>query len=202
MIGRLRGQVAERTGSHMIVDVGGVGYLVHVLPSVSARVGETIELLIYTAVRDDAINLFGFIQREEKVLFDLLIGVPGVGPVKAMNILQTPVPVFVEMITARSVAQLAKLPGVGKKTAERLLVDLADKVGAIGLGADRPVVVMRPAPAVLPSSIAGDLVSALVNLGFKETAAVESAQAAIAALGEDASLDRLLRDALARNRPR
>ena len=200
MIGRLRGTVIERGVTHLIVDVGGVGYLVGVTAQANFRTGEDVDLHIHTAVRDDAINLFGFSAREEKELFDLLIGVPGVGPVKAMGILQTPVSTFVELVARREPARLAKLPGVGKKTAERILVDLADKIAALGPAlSEAPSV--RPAAPIRPSAPAwDDLVSALVNLGFKEAIAEESARAALAELGPDAPLDALLRDALARNR--
>ena len=203
MIGRLRGEVVEVGPNQLVIDVGGVGYVVMVSRNVAVELGERIELHIYTAVRDDAITLFGFQQRVEKRVFDLLIGVPGVGPVKAMNILQTPVPVFAEMIMQRNVSQLAKLPGVGKKTAERLLVDLTDKLDAMGLSEAKSAAAV---PAYTPSAISlspvmHDLVSALVNLGFKEAAATETAKASISALGERTTLDVLLRDALARSRP-
>lgn len=206
MIGRLRGKVWERTPQRIILDVGGVGYVVNVTTQVALRPGEQADLHVHTAVRDDAITLFGFATAEEKDLFDLLIGVPGVGPVKAMGILQTPVETFVELVARREPGQLAKLPGVGKKTAERILVDLADKVASIAPAA-AVMGVRLPAPAATTKRLEGppvlaDLVSALVNLGFKEATAVESAKASLEGLGESASLEDLLRDALARNRPR
>jgi Holliday junction DNA helicase RuvA len=118
--------------------------------------------------------------------------------------LQTPVPSFVELVARREPAKLAKLPGVGKKTAERILVDLADKIAALGAPAGGPAPTSPEPPATAPSGppVLGDLVSALVNLGFKEAVAAESARAAVENLGADAPLDALLRDALARNRPR
>lgn len=204
MIGRLRGEIIERLAQQVIVDVHGVGYLVTVSPQAELRVGSACDLFVYTAVRDDAINLFGFLSREEKELFDLLIGVPGVGPVKAMNILQTPVANVVEMVAAREPARLAKLPGVGKKTAERLLVDLADKIAALGVptgsAASGPVKA-APAPLSGPPVLA-DVVSAMVNLGFKEAIAAEAAKASVDALGAEAPLDALIRDALVRSRPK
>ncbi len=195
MIGRVRGEVIERGGGHVVVDVGGVGYVVAVTVQAPFRVGERVDLFIHTAVRDDAISLFGFATKEENMLFDLLIGVPGVGPVKAMSILQTPASTFVELVARREPAGLARLPGVGKKTAERILVDLADKIAAIGTPAVR-----APAP-VAPTGALADLRSALVHLGFKDATAEASARAAVAALGEDAPLEALIREALSRSRP-
>lgn len=203
MIGRLRGEVIERSANQVVIDVGGVGYLVTVSIQADVRVGEQANLHIHTAVRDDAITLFGFANSEQKALFDLLIGVPGVGPVKAMNMLQTPVPTIVEMVASRNAAQLAKLPGVGKKTAERLLVDLGDKVSALGRGASVSSPAADSRPTLQPDSpVTADLISALINLGYKEAVAQESAQAAIDERGESAPLDELLREALARNRPK
>lgn len=200
MIGRIRGEVIDREAQRAVIDVGGVGYVVVVTPQAGLRIGDRVDLHVHTAVRDDAITLFGFVTREEKELFDLLLGVPGVGPVKAMSILQTPVATFVELVARREPGRLAKLPGVGKKTAERILVDLGDRIAALGPASAFAPAPAGPAPAAGPP-VLGDLVSALVNLGYRETVAAESAQAAVAALGEDAPLEALLRDALSRNRP-
>lgn len=208
MIGRLRGEVIERGAGEVVVDVGGVGYVVIVSAGLVARVGDRVDLYVHTAVREDAITLFGFASREERALFHLLLSVPGVGPVKAMGMLQTPVVAFVEMVARREAAKLARLPGVGKKTAERILVDLGDKIAALG-----PVPAGEPgraatlsAPAAPPSALSppvlADLVSALVNLGFKDSVALETARASLVELGEAASLEALLRDALARSRPK
>lgn len=203
MIGRIRGEVIERAVGRLVVDVNGVGYLVVVSALVNFPVGERVDLHIHTAVRDDAITLFGFSTREEKELFDLLIGVPSVGPTKAMGILQTPVANFVDMVARREPARLAKLPGVGKKTAERILVDLADKVAAIGGGGGAPTLPAK-APKTPPAGppVLGDLVSALVNMGFKEATAIEVGEASVEQLGAEAGLDNLLRDALSRARPK
>lgn len=198
MIGRLRGEVIDRTANKLVVDVGGVGYVVTVTAQTPYRLGEKVDLYIHTQVREDAINLYGFSDPVERELFDLLLGVPSVGPVKAMGILQTPAITFIELALKREPGKLAKLPGVGKKTAERILVDLSDKLGKVAGG---PVAAKAPAGATAvmperPAGVAGDLVSALVNLGFREDVAQVSAQGAIEALGEDAGLEALLRKAL------
>lgn len=202
MIGRLRGEVLERTATSLIVDVQGVGYVVTVTPQTPFRVGEQVDLHIHTQVRDDAISLYGFADPLEREVFDLLIQVPGVGPAKAMGILKTPATSFIQMVLERQPGKLAKLPGVGKKTAERLLVDLADKMTAL-----RPAGMTIPEPATSgprttarPTGVVGDVVSALVNLGFKDDAALAAAKAAAEKLGEKAGLEALLREALSKPR--
>ena len=197
MIGRIRGEVIEREVGRVVVDVHGVGYVVHVGALLSVAPGEAVDLHVHTAVRDDAITLFGFATREEKAIFDLLLGVPGVGPSNAMGILQTPLSSFVELVPRREPGQLAKLPGVGKKTAERILVDLGDKIAALGSSRAPPAAARSRGTPVAPG-VVGDLVSALVNLGFKNDLAEELARSAVEVHGEEAALDVLLREALAR----
>lgn len=194
MIGRLRGKLWERLAHNIVVDVQGVGYVVRVTPRFTAVLGEQVDLHIYTQVREDALNLFGFDDARERELFDLLIGVPNVGPVKAMQILSSPLESFVQAVLEGQPAKLSKLPGVGKKTAERILLDLKDKVGHLGSASSLPVAASEPPPVAKGHS---DLVSALVNLGFKEAKAVERAEAAAAQHGDDAELEVLLRTALA-----
>lgn len=198
MIGRLRGEVIERTATSVLVDVNGVGYQVNVTIQCPFRVGERVDVHIHTNVREDAIQLFGFADAIEREVFHHLIGVQSVGPVKAMGILQTPVADFIELVLRREPARLAKLPGVGKKTAERILLDLYDKLAAL-----RPslTVVGESTNSSLPSSgVAKDLLSALVNLGYREAVAEQTASAALGRLGEDAPLETLIKDALTNGR--
>jgi holliday junction DNA helicase RuvA len=197
MIGRIRGEVIDRTGNTAVVDVGGVGYLLTVSAHAQLRLGERVDLFVHTHVREDALHLYGFRERMEREVFDMLITVPNVGPVKAMQILQTPVTDLVALVAKRDAKGLSKLPGVGKKTAERLLIDLADKLPGIG-----------PVSATMPAGTSGfgetqierDLYSALVNLGFKEAVAAESTRRSIEKLGEEAGLEALLKDALSSRR--
>lgn len=203
MIGWLQGRVLERTATRVLLVVGGVGYDVHVTVQNPVRTGEDAELFIHTNVREDALQLFGFADRRERELFHLLIGVPNIGPVKAMQILQTPVDDFLSMAAERNATRLAKLPGVGKKTAERLLVDLADKLGALGPAGGAPV--ERPPAA---TSTKEDLVSALVNLGYREPQAEEAAEHALARAAADSRdsddarpIEELVRMALGSLRP-
>jgi len=200
MIGRLRGEVIDRTATQLVVDVHGVGYLVRVTSQSTFRLGESVDLYVYTQVRDDAINLYGFASPVERELFDLLIGVPNIGPVKAMSILETPAITFIELVLKREPGKLAKLPGVGKKTAERILVDLSDKLSGVKGAPAAAGSVAGLASTPRPAGVAGDLVSALVNLGFREDVATATAGAAIEALGEDAGLEALLRKALSGSR--
>ena len=190
MIGRLRGQVLERSANSVVVDVHGVGYQVQVTSQTELAVGAPVDLHIHTHVREDAITLFGFADPSARQLFHLLIGVPGIGPVKAMGILETPVADFVGLVLKREVARLSKLPGVGKKTAERIVVDLTDKLGVLGPVAAGPGLIKSP-------SAEQDLVSALTNLGFSEGRAQELAAAAIAEGGDPKDLESLLKTALA-----
>jgi len=122
-----------------------------------------------------------------------------VGPIKAMQILQTPVEDFVRMAAERDAQRLAKLPGVGKKTAERILLDLSDRLGA--LGSAKGASGERPAPPRGPGAVREDLVSALVNLGYREARAEEAADAALAGGSDERPIDELVRAALGALRP-
>lgn len=195
MIRRLRGQVIDRTASTLVVDVHDVGYLVTVSAQCRHAVGDHVDLHVHTHVREDALQLFGFMDALEREVFDLLIGVPTIGPVKAIGILATSALEIVELITRKDSARLSKLPGVGKKTAERMVVDLYEKVIGLSVRAD-----LAPRPGgSLPrsrSAIVGDLASALINLGFRPSVADEAAESAVERLGEGAGLQPLLKDAL------
>lgn len=196
MIGRIRGEVIDRSANSVVVDVGGVGYVLTVSPHAEIRIGERVDLFVHTHVREDALLLYGFRERVERDIFDMLITVPNVGPVKAMQILQTPASDLIALVAKRDARGLAKLPGVGKKTAERLLVDLADKLPAVAPSRGLPEV----AAGFGETQVERDLYSALINLGFKDAIAADSARRTIAKLGEDASLEALLKDALTTRR--
>lgn len=137
MIASVRGRVLSRAADHVVVETGGVGYKVFVPRHPQGQDGRE-EVLLHThqVVREDGQFLFGFESREELALFELLIGVSGVGPKAAIAILSVSRPVDVAAaIAAGDAAALAKAPGVGKKTAERLIVDLRSKVGLLSVGA-------------------------------------------------------------------
>ncbi|MBS2022237.1 MAG: Holliday junction branch migration protein RuvA [Deltaproteobacteria bacterium] len=194
MIARIAGMLIEKRVDAAIVDVGGVGYLVHLsAQSVSALgpVGSAVTLRTHTHVREDQLALFGFASEEEERLFGLLIDVSGVGPKLAVNILSgMPALELARALVSGELARLTKIQGVGKKTAERLIVELKDKLKTSGLlTAQETTQVAR-----LPGDAA--LVSALLNLGYKPAQAERTAEAVRRALGGKATLDEQIREAL------
>jgi Holliday junction DNA helicase RuvA len=168
MIGQLRGRLTDKRPSQVLVDVGGVGYIVQVPLSTYAALGELhteVTLLIHTHVREDALSLYGFLASREKHLFEMLLSASGVGPSLALKILSgMSVEELVPAIRGSDLARLTKIPGVGRKTAERMVVELKDKLDAV------TVEVERPAPSS-PAGVEADVVSALVNLGYEARAA-------------------------------
>lgn len=193
MIGLLRGRLLEKRPNQVILDVGGVGYLVAVPLSTFAALGDLhteITLLIYTHVREDALALYGFLSAREKHLFELLLGASGVGPTLALKILSgMNVEELVPAIRSGDLARLTKIPGVGRKTAERMIVELKDKLEAVAVEAE------KPAPST-PAGVEADVKSALLNLGYDE----RTAEAALAKAKREAgssNFEKLLRVTLA-----
>jgi len=168
MIGQLRGMLAGKRPNQVLVDVGGVGYLVQVPLSTFAALGELhteVTLLIHTHVREDALALYGFGSSREKHFFELLLSASGVGPSLALKILSGMiVEELVPAIRGGDLARLTRIPGVGRKTAERIVVELRDKLEAVSAEAERPA-------AASPAGVEADVVSALVNLGYEARAA-------------------------------
>lgn len=133
MIGRLRGTIAGRSGQGLIVDVGGVGYLVNATPSVH-RLGASSEVTIeiHTVVREDALQLYGFATAEERELFELLLGVSGVGPKVALLIVSGSTPAELRRAIVRDdVKRFQAIPGIGLKTAQRVVLELKEKLAAV-----------------------------------------------------------------------
>jgi Holliday junction DNA helicase RuvA len=175
MIARLVGRLARKSPDALIVDVHGVGYRVMVsLNAFSAlpAEGEPVELSIQTQMRENAIDLFGFLDEQEQALFGGLVGVSGVGPRMALNILSgMPTAHLVQALADGDVAKLVAMPGVGKKTADRLVVELRDRVRLIcGKPADRPRA---------QDGLENEAVSALVNLGYRQPEAERTVRQAI-----------------------
>lgn len=195
MIGWLRGRLVEKHPDRLILDVGGVGYEVHVPLSTFYTLpepGADVELRIRTHVREDQITLFGFSAALEQQLFDRLIGVSGIGPRLALAVLSGIEPdELVRAVQTADIARLTGIPGIGKKTAERIALELKDKLpaGAAAAPAGAP-----PAPA--QSDQRSDLLSALVNLGYQRQAAERAVDAALEALGSGAAFEAALRQAL------
>jgi holliday junction DNA helicase RuvA len=171
MIGQLRGRLTDKRPNQVLVDVGGVGYIVMVPLSTYATLGELhteVTLLIHTHVREDALSLYGFLSSREKHFFEMLLSASGVGPTLALKILSgMSVEELVPAIRGSDLARLTKIPGVGRKTAERIVVELRDKLDAVAVEVERPA-------ASSPAGVEADVVSALVNLGY-ETRAAENA---------------------------
>jgi Holliday junction DNA helicase RuvA len=191
MIGQLRGRLAEKRPNQVLVDVGGVGYVVQVPLSTYAALGELhteVLLLIHTHVREDALALYGFLSSREKHFFEMLLSASGVGPSLALKILSgMSVEELVPAIRGSDLARLTRIPGVGRKTAERMVVELKDKLDAVTVEAERP--------AASPAGNEADVVSALVNLGY-EGRASESAVADAKRQAGTNNFERLLRAAL------
>jgi len=183
VIGRLSGIVLEKRPDRALVDASGVGYEVHVPLGTFAAlpgVGERASLHVHTHVREDAILLFGFATAEEKALFERLITVAGIGPKLAMAVLSgLPLPELVGAIAAQNVKRLSSIPGVGKKLAERLGLELKDKVAGILPGGPAP----SPEPGSRLGGLFEDAVGALLNLGYRKPQAEAAVKAASDAVG-------------------
>jgi len=164
MIGQLRGRLTDKRPNQVLVDVGGVGYIVQVPLSTYAALGDLhaeVTLLIHTHVREDQLALYGFLSSREKHFFEMLLSASGVGPSLALKILSgMSVEELIPAIRNGDLVRLTKIPGVGRKTAERIVVELKDKLDAVTVEAAE-----RPA-ASSPAGIEADVVSALVNLGY------------------------------------
>jgi Holliday junction DNA helicase RuvA len=191
MIGWLRGRLLVGAGpGELLVDVGGVGYRVQVAPTVAARVGQVgdeVELYVHTHVREDALVLFGFERPSDRRMFEVLLGAHGVGPSLALAILaHLGADGLVRAVLDEDVVALCTVPGVGRKTAARLVIDLASKLeGAL------------PAPAVAPAgggSSVADVRQALTELGY----GADEVRRAVAAIADhdDDPVEELLRRAL------
>lgn len=162
MIALLTGSVASKSPNGLVLDVAGVGYEVHLSRAAfeaAPEVGKTVTLHIYTHVREDAISLYGFPTPEEKALFIKLLKVNGVGPKLALQVLSgLPAHDFVEAVRREDIARLNTIPGIGRKTAERIIIDLKDKL----LGMTQATCI----PSGMPGNLYDDAISALTNLGY------------------------------------
>ncbi|MBN2397529.1 MAG: Holliday junction branch migration protein RuvA [Deltaproteobacteria bacterium] len=192
MIASLQGILVHKAANHVVIDVHGVGYGVIVPLGTFYRLPDTgspVHLVIDTHVAQDAVRLFGFLDHSEKELFRLLISVSGIGPRLAINILSGISPEDLsDAISGGNLGRLVGIPGVGKKTAERILFELKDKVGTVipgRLPAGSPDAVMKE-----------DALSALVNLGYKDSIAKKAIDRVCAEKGREVPLEVLLPEAL------
>lgn len=195
MIASLEGVVQEKNLTDAVIDVRGVGYRVTLSLLSLARlpeVGQPVRLRIRTVVREDAFDLYGFLSRGEEELFLLLTSVSHVGPRVAVNVLSgLEVEELTRAIAAGDVARLTKIHGVGRKTAERLVLELKDKMKLVSLEGQAPSAASSGRTAAV-----GDLESALVNLGYKPPQAQGAAKAAAERVGPEAPFELLFREAL------
>lgn len=181
MISRLRGTVAARTAAGIVIDVGGVGYLVAATPRVSARVGEETTVETYLHIRQDVLQLYGFAAAEERELFELLLGVSGIGPKVALAIVSGSPPAELRRAVVREdIARFEAIPGIGRKTAQRVVMELKDKVG---------IVAEAPAAGTAGSLLARE---ALVELGWP----LVDADRALADVDESLPVEEQVRAAL------
>ncbi|ABB30987.1 Holliday junction DNA helicase RuvA [Geobacter metallireducens RCH3] len=194
MIARLTGMLAHKSPDAIIIDVNGVGYRVQIPFSTYYELpdeGKTVSLSIYTHVKEDAISLFGFRTVAEKEFFQVLISVSGIGPKMARDILSNIQPdELAGAILQGNLVRLSSIPGIGKKTAERLVLELKEKVRKMDVAPSTK----EAAPSEAPPEVADDVASALVNLGYKE--AVVRKVLAEMAIESGASTEAVLRQAL------
>jgi len=199
VIGKLTGVVDSVQGDAVIVDVGGVGYVVHAAGRTLQRLGHNgaaVSLLIETQVREDAINLFGFLDQAERDWFRLLLTVQGVGSKVALAILGVLAPDdLATAIAAQDKTVVTRAPGVGPKLAARIVAELKDKVGGLSLGtaALAKAAGGKPDNVTVAGALIEDAVSALVNLGYRRAEAFTAVAKAQHAAEGTASLDQLIR---------
>jgi len=191
MIAHLRGRLLTKHPNQAIVETGGVGYDVTIsVPTFSdlPALGSEVALHIHTHVREDLIALYGFLRPAEKQLFEKLITVSGIGPKLAITILSgMPADDMVGAIRGNDIARLTRIPGIGKKTAERMVLELRDKLPAAAAGEVRAVAVI--------SAVEEDVLSALTNLGYQRAAA-EKAVSAVTKNRPGGSFEAMFREAL------
>jgi Holliday junction DNA helicase RuvA len=194
VIALLRGTLVRKEGDALVVLAGGVGYRLRVPVDLLCDVSEgaEVEMQVHTHVREDAIELFGFRDVPQLRLFERLLSVQKVGPRLALGLLSSMRPDgLVDAIRAGELGLLSRAPGVGRKTAERIVLELRDKLDDLAIPGSRTA----PEPVVTASE---DVVSALVNLGYTKGRARQAADEAATEAGDDAPLEEVLRSALRR----
>ncbi|MFP3984059.1 MAG: Holliday junction branch migration protein RuvA [Desulfurivibrionaceae bacterium] len=200
MIACLKGFLLHQGEGKVIIMAGGVGYEVHLTRKCLSELPnrhEEVMIYVYTQVRDDALVLYGFTTMEEKETFEILIGVSGIGPKLALAILSGMAPQEISRaITRDDTPCLTRLPGVGKRTAERMCLELKDKIAFIP--ADDSMPASEPPGSIPQSDVCRDVVSALINLGYSRSGSEEAVRRLIKTEndGGGASFEDLLKQAL------
>jgi len=197
MIAHLQGVLAVKTMEQVVVDVHGVGYQVSIplstyysLPNLQ----ESVRLFTTLHVREDAMRLYGFATEDERALFELLVSVSSIGPRLALNMLSSiPAVELQHSISHSDVARLQTIPGIGRKTAERVVLELQEKVSLVQVAARVPVATVAESDA---DHLVGDVVSALLNLGYKRGEAEKAVHRVKADVNGTLAVEELLREAL------
>ena len=188
MIARLTGKLAVKNPDEIVLDVGGVGYQVFIPLSTFYELperGDVLTLQIHTAIRENAFELFGFLTAKEKEVFKLLLSVTKIGPKLAQNILSgIACDELTTAIASSDIIRLRGIPGIGQKTAERIILELKDKV---------PKAQAAGQEAALPGELFDDALSALLNLGYKRQNAERAVKRAINEAGRDTHLEEIIR---------
>jgi len=196
MIDYLKGTLVSATPHHAVIDVGGVGYRVLIpISSYEAlpRPGGEVKLLTHLQHREDEVTLYGFVVEEERAIFELLLGVSGIGPRTALSILGgVSVSAFRKAVVSGDVRLLSSVRGIGKKTAERLVVELKDKIALL------PALAREAAQSKLMGGEAksADVLEALLSLGYKPVQAQKAIEAALASAEAGWTVEQLLKEAL------
>ncbi|MGB0416508.1 MAG: Holliday junction branch migration protein RuvA [Coraliomargarita sp.] len=198
MIARLKGEIIESTPLMVVLEAGGVGYEVHIPVTTAERLpnlGEHCSLFVHSVYREDSATLYGFATREDRDFFRLLISVSGIGPKIGVSMLsRLSVELLRTAIGSSDIARLSKCPGIGRKTAERLVIELKDKVVAELGNAPSPIA-SSPLTSTEPSQFQ-DAVASLIALGYKPADADKLARKAASQLDANASVEALIREAL------
>jgi Holliday junction DNA helicase RuvA len=196
LIAYLEGKLIEKNPTHLILEVNGIGYSVNIPVSSYAGVGEvgqTVKILTYQYVREDELKLYGFASRHERGLFELLISVNGVGPRVALGILSSiPVDDFQRSVLAEDLDVLTHISGVGKKTAQRLILELKEKLGKLDLGVEKGMEIGER----MGAPVEEEAVLALVSLGYNKLDARKAVQKVRSESEESLPVEELIKRAL------
>ena len=201
MISFIKGELSEILGSSIIVDTGGVGYEINVPLTVLSelpRIGEEVKIYTYFKVSEDAMSLYGFSSQKDKEMFEQLIGVSGIGPKGALAILSTLSPDDLRMaIMAGDDKAIAKAPGIGAKTAQRVIIDLKDKIGIEDImGVGKTSKANAAGASAVMTGVIADAVSALSVLGYSQTEAMKAVRSI--EINDDTTVEEVIKIALQR----
>lgn len=193
MIALLNGKIVSKTSTHAVIDCSGVGFLVNISVNTSEKlsdVGEAVSLYTLLIPKEDSLNLYGFWDESEREAFTMLISISGIGPKISLGILSSiTIDSMQEYIISGNIAALSKLPGIGKKTAERIIIELRDKIGSLIPGGAEPVSDNR-------SMLKQEAISALVTLGYSRLVAEKAVAKVINDDYSDINAEKLIKLAL------